>query len=338
MTTIDTAIAAPSMPTRPPASDLHPQGKDDGSRGIALPPLSPAAAAATRYTGHCINLDRSTARRAQIDAEIAAFHLQDNYRRFPAADGNVLGIPNSRLSEGEIGCFISHLLLLKENVAAETHIHVVEDDAMFSRFTGPMVKAVVASEAIDQFDIVFTDSTVTPSRDDYEQYLALYDASVERDAAGNVTRIHPTIIDYYVGTTTSYIVNRRSIPKLVELFAHALASGATAPIDLLIRKAARAGVLRVGTLFPFITSMRIDNIVSNTIAGRQIARLSRLAVCLGQTSFFAECDHQALHQCTMQLFHDPARPQTQLLHGSAAHRQILEDILAFCASDKFVQY
>ena len=308
------------------------------AHAIPSPTLAAHAEPPAPYTGFAINLDRSAERRAQIEAEIAAFGLQDNYRRFPAADGNIFAFPNPCLSDGEIGCFTSHLLLLKENLAGETHVHVVEDDAMFSRFTARMIESVVASEAIDQYDIVFTDSTVTPSTADYEQYRALYDESVERDAAGNVVRVHPRIVDYYVGATTSYIVNRRAIPKLVDLFTHELTNGAAMPIDLFIRKAAREGRLRVGSLFPFATSLRIENVLNNTIGGRRNNLLSRIAVCLGRISFFVECDHRALQACTMQLFPDAARPQTQPLQGSAAHRAILEDILGFCASEKFVQY
>jgi GR25 family glycosyltransferase involved in LPS biosynthesis len=327
MTATDTAIADRHGLTLPPATNLPRQGQFDD------------VSAAARYTGTYINLDRSADRRAQIDAELATFGLQHLYRRFPAADGNVLTYPNPRLSEGEIGCFTSHLLLLKQNLAAEAHVHVVEDDAMFSRFTAQMIKFVVASGAIDQYDVVFTDSTVTPTRSDYEQYRALYDERVERDAAGNVTRVYPRIVDCYVGAATSYIVNRRSIPKLVGLFTRELTNGATMPIDLFIRKAARDGILRVGSLFPFATSLRIENVLNNTIAGRGYNLLSRIAVCLGRISFFVECDHRALCECTTQLFSDrAARPPALPLQGSDAHRQILKDILGFCASDKFVQY
>ncbi|MEJ2626578.1 MAG: glycosyltransferase family 25 protein [Pseudolabrys sp.] len=297
-----------------------------------------AAHATPPYTGAYINLDRSSDRRAQVEAEIAAFGLQDRYLRFAAADGNALAFPNPRLSDGEIGCFTSHLLLLKQNLASETHVHVVEDDAMFASFTARMIQSIVASEAFERYDIVFTDSTVTPTRADYEQFHALYDACVERDAAGNVARVHPRIVDYYVGATTSYIVNRRAIPKLVELFTRELAKGATMPIDLFVRKAAREGRLRVGNLFPFATSLRIENVLNNTIGGRRNNLLSRIAVCLGRISFFVECDHRALQACTMQLFSDTARSPTQALQGSAAHCLILDDILGFCASNKFVQY
>lgn len=302
------------------------------------PILAARAAPPAPYTGSYINLDRSAERRAQIEAEFAAFGLEDRYQRFAAAEGNALAFPNPGLSAGEIGCFTSHLLLLKQNLATQTHLHVVEDDAMFSCFTAPMIETIVASDAFDRYDIVFTDSTITPTRGEYAHYHALYDACVDRDAAGNVVRVHPQIVDHYVGATTSYMVNRRSIPKLVELFTEELAKGATAPIDLFIRKMARDGSLRVGSLFPFATTLRIENVLNNTIGGRRNNLLSRIAVCLGRISFFVGCDHRALQACTMQLFPDPARPQKQALQGSAAHRAILEDILAFCASDKFVQY
>ncbi len=337
MTTTDAAIDDLHGPKLP--LDLLPQGQPAGpdSSGT-LRPARVAAGSPPRYAGHYINLDRSADRRAQIDAELAAFGLVESYRRFAAAEGNALGFAASRLSAGEIGCFTSHLELLKQAEAGDSHLHVVEDDALFSRFTAPMIRAAIASEAFNRYDIVFTDSTVTPSRSNYEQYHALYDDSVERDAAGNVARVHSQIVDYYVGATTSYIVNRRAIPKLVALFTHELANGAREPIDLFIRRVARERVLKVGSLFPFVTSLRIGGVLNNTIGGPRSALLSRLAVCLGRISFFAECDHRALLACVTQLFPEAARPPAPALQGDAAHRQVLERLIAFCGSDKFVQY
>src|SRR5258708_15667754 len=84
------------------------------------------------YRGFYINLDRSPERRGEVEAQLKRFGLEHRYRRFPAADGNVLNVPNPRLTNAEIGCFTSHYLVLKENLDSRTHLHIVEDDVVFS--------------------------------------------------------------------------------------------------------------------------------------------------------------------------------------------------------------
>ncbi len=280
------------------------------------------------YTGFYINLDRSTVRRAEIEGEIARFGLSQLYRRFPAADGNVLNFPNPHLSNSEIGCFTSHLLLLKQNLASQTHLHVVEDDAVFSRFTGEVLDAVSTSDTIEQHDIVFTETFITPLNLDYKACKEIYDSSVDRDAAGRITQVRPSIINFVAGTS-SYLVNYRSIPKLVDLFTRALTKGVAVNIDLVIREAAKAGRIRVGCIFPFVTTIRLEGITDNTIDGRPHDSLTEILAGLGRNSFFVDCDHGALCARAAQLLPLPE---------GDAHLRLLGHLLAFSVTDKFHPY
>lgn len=93
---------------------------------------------------HCIyiNLARSTARRAYMDALFERMSLP--VRRFDAVDGASLSddkiqngpelAPDPKpLSAGEIGCFLSHRNIWREIAAGSTqHVAVFEDDIMFS--------------------------------------------------------------------------------------------------------------------------------------------------------------------------------------------------------------
>ena len=55
----------------------------------------------TDYAGFFINLDRSVQRRAETEAELARRDLSLRYRRFAAAEGNMLRAPNPHnLSDG----------------------------------------------------------------------------------------------------------------------------------------------------------------------------------------------------------------------------------------------
>jgi GR25 family glycosyltransferase involved in LPS biosynthesis len=277
------------------------------------------------YSGFYINLDRSTDRRAEIEGEIARFGLTGRYRRFAAADGNILGFPNPRLSKSEIGCFTSHLQLLQLNIGSPEHLHIVEDDAIFSRFTAPVVELIANSTDIEQYDILFTESFITPLNLDFKTCKEMFDAGIERDAAGTVTNVRPSVINHVAGTS-SYIVNRRSIEKLADYFLKVLKNGAPANIDLIIREATRENAIRSGCIFPFVTSIRLDGVTNNTISGRSHDALTEVLAGLGRYSFFVDCDHRALCERAASLLPLPE---------SDAHNRLLGHLLAFSVTDKF---
>jgi len=293
-------------------------------------------AAAAPYAAFYINLDRSSDRRNQIENEIVRHGHGHIYKRFSAADGNLFKLPNQGLTPGEMGCLLSHLFLLQQRLDSDAHVHVVEDDAVFSRFTVPTIAAAVQTGMIDHFDVLFTDSFVQPASREYREYKQLFDRSVERDASGTVVRVHPTIVNYH-SATASYIVNRRSIPKLIDLLVRSLAGGATIPIDLAIRNAAAKGEIRIGCLFPFVTTFRIDGIVENTIDRRPNDLLSRLLLQLGRHSFFVDCHHRALCELAHGLLLHPD-PRPEPASGDDPHKRLLDQIIAFCASELFVPH
>ncbi len=311
---------------------LHNRGlalQEKNNRGITLPKLRKTKDIATRYAGFYINLDRSAARRALIEGEISRCNLQSFYKRFPAADGNSLGFPNQRLTSGEIGCFTSHYLLLKQNCESSHHLHVVEDDVVFSHFTAQAIESALSSGAIDRFDLLFTD-TFTMHRD-YRRYKALYDQSLERDETGAISVVQPHVIAY-IAATTSYIINRHSIPMLVELLERELTDGPRDPLDLVIRKAASEGKIRVGCLFPFVTTLRIDEIAGSTIAGRNKDPMKTLALGLGRYSFFVDCDHEALNARATRVFASNASHSRDEF-DTDVHRQLLDRIQEFSSTD-----
>ena len=116
------------------------------------------------YAGVYINLDRSTERRAAMEAQIAQHGLTGVYRRFSGADGNILGVSTTLTTTGEIGCFTSHYLVCRDHVDCAKHLHVVEDDTIFAGIMGRTIKAVISSAFMEQYDILFLDSMIDPFR------------------------------------------------------------------------------------------------------------------------------------------------------------------------------
>jgi GR25 family glycosyltransferase involved in LPS biosynthesis len=278
------------------------------------------------YTGFYINLDRSRERRAQIEAQLAQHKLKHLYARFKAADGNALDLPNPHLKNGEMGCFTSHYLLLKKQLEAPKHLHVIEDDVIFSSQAENVIRATVDNGGIDSYDIIFTDTYIPINVDAFRMYKEIYDRSVVRDASGTIVNAAFNVIDLagrLFATTSSYLVNAKSIRKLYNIYTKEITNSPRAPIDLLIRNKAAQGVIKVGCIFPFITTIRLDGGLDTTIADRaEIGRHDKLTVLAGdiaRQSFFVEA---SLSEC--RDFADRFLPPS-----SDVHHALLTTILGF---------
>ena len=278
------------------------------------------------YTGFYINLDRSRERRADVEAQLAQHKLAHAYTRFKAADGNSLDLPNPHLKNGEMGCFTSHYLLLKKHLDAPKHLHVIEDDVVFSSQTEQVIRATIENGGIDAYDIIFTDTYIPINVDAFRLYKELYDRSVTRDDSGAVVNAAFNVIDLagrLFATTSSYLVNGKSIRKLYNIYTKEITNSPRVPIDLLIRNKAAQGVIKVGCIFPFITSIRLDGGGATTIADRAaIGRHDDLTVLAGdiaRQSFFIDGDIERCREYADKF----------LASSNDPHQALLTSILGF---------
>lgn len=281
------------------------------------------------YAGFYINLDASPDRRAEVESEIARCGLQQRYRRFSGIKGNALGFPKSRLSEAEIGVFSSHAQVLKANADSGMHLHVVEDDAVFSRFTEHALRFALETGIIDQYDILFTDTFVTPDNRQYQYCKRLYDRCVQRDETGNVKAARFEVVQHIAGMN-SYIVNRQSAGKVADALMRHLGDGARVPIDIAVRALARKGALRTGSLFPFATGVRLARLLNSTVTGRsRHDTITGVAAWFGRHSFFLDGDMPALCAEAERLLKTP---------GNDLHHRLLAHILSFSLTEKYRPY
>ncbi|MDR3424072.1 MAG: glycosyltransferase family 25 protein [Alphaproteobacteria bacterium] len=285
---------------------------------------------ATDYAGFFINLDHNTHRRAETETELARHNLTSRYQRFAAAEGNALNAPNPHnLSDGVLGCFTSHYLLLKQNLDAGKHLHVIEDEVLFASCAERVISWVIASGFLDSFDIVFTDISVPLRNEVYKMYKTAYDKAVARDASGKIISVNFDVLNVCnrpYASTSSFLVNKRSIGKLCGILESELMRGTGNPIDLIIRDKNRQGALRVGCIFPFVTSVRLDNSFASTIDPRP-DREPELAVDIARQLFFIESDWS---QCQAYLDRYAPKPQTEDKLSS-----MLGQLLTYSLSDKY---
>jgi GR25 family glycosyltransferase involved in LPS biosynthesis len=279
------------------------------------------------YTGVYINLDRSTSRRAAMEAQIARHGVADRYRRFPAADGNVLGAPTG-LSDSEMGCLISHYLVAKQHLDCPIPLHVVEDDVLFSTMTDRAIRGLVSSDMMNGHDLLFLDNVLAPLGTQLLRRLrqgnAVIDRCVVRGAQGHDVGIQ-LIQAHHIATSTSYLINPRSTRKLASAYEEMLTEGAREPVDLWLRRKGQEGALRIACVFPFLTSVRLDEL-ETTITGRSSDAVSVIATNLLRHSFFVERDVGRLRELAAELL-PPA--------STDPHDRLVGRLLGCCLDPEF---
>ncbi len=278
------------------------------------------------YAGFYINLDRSTDRRDAMAEQLTRLDLAERYRRFPAVDGNLLAAARTKLTAGELGCFMSHYRLLQENRDSQTHLHIIEDDVVLAACAGQVVDQIVTSATIDDHDLLFTDMALPVDFKFYREARIRYERQIRRPGDGTAPTIQFNFFPY-IACTASYLVNRRSIGLICDILGRELERGASAPIDVVLRAKVAEGKLRVKCLFPFITSI-LPGKFPNTVERGARDKISDLAVDLVRHSFFVDCDRTAtLHLAEQQL----AAPD------QGSHGRLLAVVLGFMTSDAFQQ-
>jgi hypothetical protein len=274
------------------------------------------------YTGTYINLDRRPDRRTAIEAELSRRGILEHYRRFAAVEGNGLSLDNPHLSDGEMGCFSSHFKVMQKNLEHNKPLHVIEDDVLLAPATASIIQRMIDNNLLDGHDIIYTDFFIPIHNHTYKSLKQLYDATVPTNLDG--TGNHDfRIIDLKgipFGSTSSYIVNPSSIGKLHDLYAKDISNQPRESNDLFIRRLCNSGALKVSCIFPFITSVALDEIVETDIA-RPNHKLSFLAPHLVRYALFIGAD---LKKCQESLdkFIPLPEPDDKLA-------QIMTHVLAF---------
>jgi len=224
----------------------------------------------TSYHGVYINLDRSVARRSAMDAQIAAFGLTDRYSRFAAVDGSSLPPSRSGLRQGELGAFFSHMRALEAaRSPRDGAIHIMEDDALLSGHVRPVIEDAIGAGLLQRFDILFTDILAPPQLGMLKALKSAFDR-VEISGRPALRLSDLQVLDLAgqnFSCLTSYVVGENAIDRMLALYAEEAKTGPSKPVDLFVRDCIGMGKLRAAFLFPFITSLRLEEIAGSTIGG-----------------------------------------------------------------------
>lgn len=275
------------------------------------------------YQGYYINLDRNSDRKTAIEAELRRFNVAERYERFPAVDGASCGVESRTLTAAEVGCFLSHYKLLEMSLSLPSHLHVMEDDVLFSKFASGMLETVIANDFFGQFDLVYTDVFVPIEIELIAAYKNLYDQSLQTGANAARSFSNFQVLDLSnknFGSAASYLVNRNSLSRLCELYRQHMESGISLPVDLLLRSLVLEGRIKAACIFPFVTSVRPESLSAMDMEGRYKSNLSVLVSFLLRYSFFVDCDWD---KCLALL------PTDSLCDENDPHRKIILSVIKF---------
>jgi hypothetical protein len=290
---------------------------------------------ATSYHGLYINLDRSDARRAAMEAQLAALGLTDRYRRFAAIDGKTLPPSRSELRHGELGAFFSHRRALESaRSSAGAAVHIMEDDALLSEHVRPVIEDAIAAGLFQRFDILFTDVLAAPHLGMLKGLKGVFDR-IDVPATRPLRLSDLQVLDLAgqnFSCLTSYVVGANSFDRMLGLYAAEGENGPTKPVDLFVRDCILSGKLRAAFLFPFITSFRLEEIAGSTIGGSMVAaNPSVIVLAVLRYLFFVNRD------CARaKAFLDAATKENR--RPTNPHHDMIVQALEFIMSDDFQEF
>lgn len=226
--------------------------------------MKPPAAAPIRnpagsllWDGYFINLDSAVERRNRIEAQLRRHNLR-NYQRFPAVDGRRLA-RQSPCSPGEVGIFRSHLDLLERIASGPRPGHIIEDDVILSDLTAGAIEGAVRRGILGHFDILLLETYVGTIIGNVRRYMRAYNEATVRGPIRSADRLQ--IIDLgrdYLYGATSYVVSPAGARKVAAILGRDWRNGPSLPVDDVLQHAAAAGRLRIGCLFPFVTTIDLE--------------------------------------------------------------------------------
>ena len=261
-----------------------------------------SAKSSNSWAGYFINLDRSADRRTSIEDQLERAGIAHCYSRFRAVDGRARTSPTSQVTPGELGCFESHAAVLAQSGHDGTLVHILEDDALIPPSFAGHIERVIASARMRDFDIVYTDLTLTSRAFDYgnlRRLKAAYDNAMA--ARPHVAFKLIELRAFPFCGTISYFVTPGGMRKVRALLEDELKAGPALPIDLFYQQEINAGNLKAACIFPFVTTVNFHHSGTSTIRNdpRPVdsqkphpSQAEIIARKIGRYAFFVDCDLQ----------------------------------------------
>jgi len=258
------------------------------------------------FVGRYINLDRSTERRAALDQQLAAAGCADRYTRFAGVDGASIPRGASPLSPGALGCFLSHAQLILHHAehTPDQHLHILEDDVVLSPRTLPILEQVIDTP-MGLYDLLFFDISINFNLILQLSAMKAFRGSGMTDPVADGGQPAPHSVLYLelagqiFGAASSYMINRRALPRLAEILRAEIAAGPRQPIDMLYVDLLTRQTLSGVCSMPFLTSIRPPDECVTTI-NDGMSDMDTISY-LSRAPFYIDRDDAAIERLTTGL-------------------------------------
>ncbi len=267
------------------------------------------------YRGFFLNLDRSRDRHDTIARNIQEAGLSAVYQRFPAVDGRTLGSQyQSQLDPGNLGLWLSHEQLVSQNLASDSHLHILEDDAVLPADAAKWFPIYLHS-TLETWDLLFTEALLSPLD---LSLLKFFSKSREEFASGRGKLRSLKGIEF--SGTSSLFINKASIGKYLNLISGQWKQGL--PLDIFLRLAISGGTLQAYVTAPFLTTISRHSEVSNIKARSR----SSIILDIYRRGLYKDADIPALNREMQQHLKDVKNSPLNALFVQTTH---------FLLSDEF---
>jgi hypothetical protein len=130
-----------------------------------------------------------------------------------------------------------------------------------------VIEDAIAANVFDHYDLLFTDSLVNCHIGLMKNLTKAFD-QVEIPPAEPLRLTEMKLMDLtqiFFAAFQSYVVGVNSIDRVLQCYQQEIANGLKTPVDIFIQQRVIAGKLRAACVFPFLTSIRIEDISNSTI-------------------------------------------------------------------------
>ena len=201
-----------------------------------------------------INLSHATDRKKNIENCMVSASLE--FKRFEAILGNESKIKINGLSESQIGCYLSHLEVLKKYNDSDDHLMIIEDDSYFNKSIN--ICNDLISKLDYNWDIIYLDATIVEISDYINLSRKIFNQLNKNKLIDEcITNINSV---QTIFGTHGYIVNKKSIGKLANLLINGMILGK--PIDNIYALNIRNKKIDSFIILPTLISPSIDTINS----------------------------------------------------------------------------
>ena len=269
--------------------------------------------------GIYINLERSTARRQQLEQQLDRLGLRHLYQRFQGLDGESIyeEHKHTKLSPGSLGCWLSHRDALRGDADNDNHLHILEDDVQITEGFRPFLKTLIGKKAETfDWDIIFTDIGVrwwAVSPNDMRQLLS----AVNHGANTRTIGLYDASITY-AASMASYIVNKNSKQKVASLLEDGF--GSSAPIDIYMGTLITEGRIKAHVTLPFVTTLSELHSESTIKGDLNSSNPTRTLSILFRRSLAYDVDtNKILHVCKDRMESEALDDRSKIYIGLMAH-------------------